>query len=126
MKAIIFIFFTQLINASELYKFTNQNKNKEIIKVEQLEGMRVNQTCYKNQKECFSYLIKAASLGNNNKNNPRPKSSFARHPASAFCNLSTGLSEIYYDQENNQHDYCVINKKFIIDSWDFYRRFKHD
>jgi putative hemolysin len=68
--------------------------------------------------------MKKATIANQDKT--KTSQIQAPHPASHFCIKSTGKSEIYYDSENNQHDYCVFENKFIIDSWDFYKRFKHD
>lgn len=48
----------------------------------------------------------------------------AGNPASIYCQSVGGVSEIYTDQENNQHDYCNFQDKYIIDSWNLLKRFK--
>lgn len=119
-----FIFFT-LFSSSALViaeEFTSNftrgfTKN---IDIELLNGMHVNSLCLKNKVECLSLLKKQTSV----KNSPKSQGHVLGNPASIFCNSIGGKSEILKDKKNNEYDFCVLNDKYFIDSWDLYKTYR--
>jgi hypothetical protein len=87
------------------------------IEIKKLESFHVNDDCIKEKKKCLALL-------NIPKKNILLKGNFnlAGNPASLFCREQSGKSEILYDSKNNEYDYCVLNNKYFVDSWDFYNK----
>ncbi len=91
------------------------------INIVDLDGMSVNENCYAHKKDCFMFFInKEKAPKKQSKKDPQQ----VGNPASIYCNSIGGVSEIYTDKENNQHDYCNFNESYIIDSWNLLKRFK--
>jgi putative hemolysin len=88
------------------------------IEISFLDGVKVNDDCLKNKKECLLIMNKSVkpviqshklSIGN---------------PASEFCHAAGGASAILEDQKHNEYDFCLFEKKYYVDSWDFYKKYK--
>lgn len=107
--------------AKEFTRFVGPKAELSKINIVELDGMWVNEFCYKHKKDCLMFFInKEKAPKKELKKDPLQ----AGNPASLYCNSIGGVSEIYTDAENNQHDYCNFNDKYIIDSWNLIKRFK--
>jgi putative hemolysin len=83
--------------------------------------INVNKKCYAEKEKCFIYLIQKSKVAKNKK--IKNKENFG-NPASDFCDLSGGKSEIFTDKDNNQIDFCVFSNNYIVDSWNYLSSFK--
>lgn len=90
---------------------------KQKFKVEKLEGLQVNGECLKAREACLAMLAKAPA--------PIPKGpeNTVGHPASKYCHAKGGASVILIDVKHNQYDYCLFQNKYLVDSWDLYRKY---
>lgn len=101
----------------ELYLFTTP-KNSQKIEITKLEGVKVNSECQKDKIHCLELLNKPV------KNPVQSHKESVGNPASDFCHAAGGSSAILEDKKHNEYDFCLFDKKYFIDSWDFYRKFK--
>lgn len=99
---------------AEVFTWANEKKSVQKIQIEILNGMKVNSTCFKEKIACLKILdsiqkthielkIEKGPLGN---------------PASAYCESHNGQPEILRDAKNNEYDFCLLDKKYLVDSWD--------
>lgn len=107
------------ISAEVFTRYLEINKP-SIIEILEREKLHINKQCFDNFVECTKFLKKKA----NSKPIIKRNFKYIGHPSSDFCLSSKGHSEIFIDKSNNQYDYCSFNETFIIDSWDFYNRYK--
>jgi hypothetical protein len=112
------LFSTQILGA-EFTRYLDKNKPLAIQILEK-EKLHINENCFKHFKECESFLKKNANphaTADKNHN-------LIGHPAGEFCTNSNGKPEIFFDAKNNQYDFCNFNEQYIVDSWDFYNRYR--
>ena len=92
---------------------------KKKIQIQKLQGLSVNAECAQESKQCLELIgktpIKAVA--------PGPMKTVG-NPASKFCTSKGGASVIMEDKDHNQYDYCYFNAKYLVDSWDLYRKEK--
>ena len=113
------LFFQDSLFAAQFYKSIDHNKSSEI-EIFEIEKLHVNKLCFEHYQDCLTFLKEKV----NSKAVTFPKSPPVGHPASQFCQSANGRSEIFHDQKYNQYDFCAFDEKYIIDSWNFYNRFK--
>lgn len=112
MKYLFLLFiFVSITAKSEVFthKFSKGPARK--IKIEKLSGFHVNSKCIENKNECLALISKPKKGETQN---------LSGNPASDFCSANNGKSEILRDSKNNEYDFCVLNDKYFVDSWDFY------
>lgn len=90
------------------------------IKIEQLNGFHVNDECIKNKKECLSLILRPFKEDPIKSAKTKQAPHVLGNPASDFCKVNHGNSEILQDKKNNEYDYCVFKDKYFVDSWDFF------
>jgi putative hemolysin len=120
LALLILFLFSQVAYSLELYRFIDDKNPKMIVTIYDLDGMSVNEKCFKEKAKCLTFFIEKT----------KHKKMFVKdkiqigHPASENCSTLSGASEIFTDKENNQHDYCVFKEGYFIDSWNLLKRFK--
>lgn len=92
---------------------------KKKIQIQKLQGLSVNAECAQEAKLCLEVIsqkpIKAEA--------PGPMKTVG-NPASKYCSSKGGASVILEDKDHNQYDYCFFKEKYLVDSWDLYRKEK--
>lgn len=92
---------------------------KKKIQFQKLEGLTVNAECAREAKLCLELISKAPVKTET----PGPLGTLG-NPASKYCGSKGGASVILEDKGHNQYDYCVFKEKYLVDSWDLYRKEK--
>lgn len=106
---------TNVVAETELF-FTPEKNQIQKIKFDKLNGVLVNDLCLKEKKECLK-LIEAIKK-NKIESVKSDKKAPLGNPASTNCEAHGGQSEILRDAKHNEYDFCVLNKKYFVDSWD--------
>lgn len=106
--------------SKEFTRYLDDKNPRVKIEIKEHDGLWVNDQCINNFGKCLSFFI--------NKNKAKKKAvkdpNLAGHPASSHCSAVGGTNEIFIDEQNNQHDYCIFKEGYIIDSWNLMKRFK--
>lgn len=108
--------FSQAAKA-QVMTFHPDSKTEKKIKISKLNGLNVSEDCLSEKEKCQKSIeafrkTKAALSASRTE---------AGNPASAYCEARSGQSEILRDNKNNEYDFCLIEKKYLIDSWDLYK-----
>jgi len=93
---------------------------KDVLNLTQLDSMKVNEVCHKNEKDCLLQI----KIGLKNKPKSEVDHIQAGNPASQFCHQLGGASLIVEDKIRNEYDFCKFSGKYLIDSWDLYKKYK--
>lgn len=114
MKIIILLSLVSLVLHAEEFIFYSDSNKSEKISIQRLNGLHVNARCLKEKKDCLKVIesIKKDKVELKNVKGP------LGNPASINCKTHHGQSEILRDHQNNEYDYCLLEKKYLIDSWD--------
>lgn len=100
----------------ELYYQLEKNKT-ETISIVLINDMKVNNECLKNKKMCLDILsvpVKSKLI----------EEKLSGNPASIFCFNKKGESIILRDNKFNEYDYCKFPGGMMVDSWDFFGKYK--
>lgn len=109
------LFLVSFVSHAEVLTLKIGEGNEKKINVEKLESFHVNDECIKEKKKCLALLkIPKKTI------TTKASHDLAGNPASLFCRDQNGKAEILHDSKNNEYDYCVLDNKYFIDSWDFY------
>lgn len=114
LMAFLFLFTRSAYSEELLYQFSKNTKIE--ISIVTVLGMKVSESCQKNQKACFK-------LFETKKNRIRKAKGFRGNPASSICDELSGSSAILKDAKSNEYEYCLFGENYFIDSWDLYRKF---
>lgn len=90
-------------------------------KIEKIESLHVNEECFLHRQKCLRAL--QSGFSGHHKTVP-PQDMQLGNPASTFCQMGGGVGVILEDQKRNEYDYCKVADKFLIDSWDLYKKYK--
>lgn len=116
---LLFNYFYTAHAADEFY-LRSPNQKKEILMLSQLHSMKVNEACRTNKYDCLLQI----KNGLKNEEKTKPDNVQAGNPASLFCHRLGGVSLIAEDKEKNEYDICKLSGKYLIDSWDLYKKYK--
>lgn len=115
---LVILLQTQCAFALDLYLKTDSKTTKKFV-ISRLEGMQVNNTCIKEKSHCLEVLSKPKrEIIKKDSDGP------IGNPASDFCLSSNGASAILEDKKHNEYDYCVLENKYYVDSWDFFKKYR--
>lgn len=106
--------------ASDFFIYWIDSNKSEKIAISKMEGLSVNDSCAREKKECFS-AIEQGLLENSS---IKKDKSQAGNPASLFCQRIKGINIILQDERKNEYDYCKLDNKYLIDSWQLYKKYK--
>lgn len=95
-----------------------EGKNKTL-KISTFDKLHVNAECLQEKKTCLKLIEKFRAV-----RFEKEQSGQLGNPASHFCQNAGGEILILEDKKHNEYDYCKISEKYMVDSWDLYRRFK--
>jgi putative hemolysin len=116
MKILLLLILVSTNIRAEEYFFTPERNKTIKIKFEKLNGVLVNDLCLKEKKECLKLIdsIKKNKIETVKTDKKAPLG----NPASTNCEAHQGQSEILRDAKHNEYDFCVLDKKYFVDSWD--------
>lgn len=92
---------------------------KKTIQIQKVQGLSVNAECARKIQDCLK-LVSVVPM----KAEPKGPMGTVGNPASNYCASKGGASVILEDKGHNQYDYCVFKEKYLVDSWDLYRKEK--
>lgn len=116
-------FFLLLISFSfavkaEVFTYWPDQKTEQKIKMTKLNGMTVNEVCMKEKKACLKIIESVIK----NRVEKKTEAGPLGNPASINCEANKGQSEVLRDSKNNEYDFCLLEKKYLVDSWDLMKR----
>lgn len=115
--ALIIFSISGLSMAEDLF-FTPERNKIEKIKFEKMNGVLVNDLCLKEKKECSKLIEEIKKNKIDRKKEKAAKKEPLGNPASTNCEANNGQSEILRDDKHNEYDFCLLKKKYFVDSWD--------
>ncbi len=110
--------FASSLSALELLVRTDSKTVKKI-DVSELQGVHVNSECLREKNHCLKILSQEKKV--------LPKKRTDQtigNPASDFCHSAVGSSIILEDKKHSEYDYCLLEDKYFVDSWDFFKKYK--
>ena len=112
--------FLFTVQAAEEFFLRSSYQSKDVLKLGQFDSMKVNDACLKNEKDCLLQI----EAGLKSKKKSKADTIQAGNPASQFCHQLGGVSLIAEDKSRNEYDFCKLSEKYLIDSWDLYKKYK--
>lgn len=116
-----FLFFYFLMTGTATYAevmtFHPDNKTVKKIRISKLSGLNVNEDCFAEKEKC----LKSIEAFRKSKVEKKENKTETGNPASVYCEERMGQSEILRDSKQNEYDFCLIEKKYLIDSWSLFK-----